>query len=154
MGGRHAPAVLLVALLVTTGCSGGDKARTVSTLQVKVGQCVVPPSQPRAELSRVQVVDCAKAHTQEAYALIEYVAPSTVADAAAYPGAVTLKKYADGACAQEYEGYVGVPYADSTLFLTYLLPSARGWQAGDRVVTCFATTTGERLTRSVHDSKL
>lgn len=147
-------ATLLGALLATTACTGAGDERTVSSLQVEVGQCVVPPAEPRAELGRLRVVDCERAHTQEAYALVDYVAPPTVADPDVYPGAETLRKYADGACAQQYEDYVGVPYADSSLFLTYLLPSPRGWQAGDRVVTCFVTTTGEELTRSVQGSRI
>ncbi|MDX6610745.1 MAG: hypothetical protein QOF85_2698, partial [Solirubrobacterales bacterium] len=116
--------------------------------------CVVPPNEIKAELSKVRVVSCATNHTQEAYALVDYVPAGGASPASVYPGDEVLKKYADGACAQRYEGYVGVAYADSSLFFTYLLPSARGWQGGDRSVVCFVTTTGKPLTKSVKGSKI
>ena len=51
-------------------------------------------------------------------------------------------------CAQDFENYVGISYLDSSLFFTYLLPSARGWEQDrtDRAVVCFVTTTGAELT--------
>ena len=66
-----------------------------------------------------------------------------------------LKDFADGSCAAEFAAYVGVDYRDSSLFFTYLLPSARSWEQGDdRAVTCFITTTGAPLSESVRDSQL
>jgi len=71
-----------------------------------------------------------------------------------YPGEDVLTTFAQGACAQRYRGYVGVDYLDSTLFFTYLLPSARSWeQQADRNVLCFVTTTGTMLTKSVKGTK-
>jgi hypothetical protein len=151
---RLAGALLLAVL--ATGCSAGRDAkpgRDVSSFKIKVGDCVVPPTEIKAELSTVRVVSCASRHTQEAYALVDYKTADGASPASVYPGDDVLKKYADGACAQRYEGYVGVAYADSSLFFTYLLPSARGWQGGDRSVVCFVTTTGQSLTRSVKGSK-
>ena len=90
----------------------------------------------------------------EAYALVDYVPPDGgVADS--YPGDDALTTFADGTCAEQFTGYVGVSYQDSTLFFTYLLPSARSWeQDADRKVICFITTTGQQLTASVAGSKL
>lgn len=152
-----ARALLLSAVLLAgAGCSVGKDAkpgRDVSSFKLKVGDCVVPPSEIKAELSSVRVVSCGTRHTQEAYALVDYAATGGASPASVYPGDDALKKFADGACAQRYEGYVGVAYADSALFFTYLLPSARGWQNGDRSVVCFVTTTGGPLTKSVKGSK-
>ena len=65
-----------------------------------------------------------------------------------------LSAFAQGACAQHFTGYVGVDYLDSSLFFTYLLPSARSWESDDdRDVICFVTTTGGTLTGSVKGSK-
>ena len=50
--------------------------------------------------------------------------------------------------------YVGVDYLDSSLFYTYLLPSARSWDDDDRSVVCFVTSPGEPLQRSVKGSRL
>jgi hypothetical protein len=148
--------LLSAALLAAAGCSVGKDAkpgRDVSSFKLEVGDCVVPPTEIKAELSKVRVVNCATRHTQEAYALVDYAPADGASPASVYPGDDVLKKFADGACAQRYEGYVGVAYADSKLFFTYLLPSARGWQGGDRSVVCFVTTTGGPLTKSVKGSK-
>lgn len=143
------------AVLLLTGCTGDDGgARETSALELKVGQCVVPPAEPKAELAEVSVVDCTDEHTTEAFALVDYAPPEGTPARETYPGADALRGFADGACAQRYEDYVGTPYADSSLFVTYLLPSARSWQSGDRKVTCFVTTTGQALTRSVRGSRL
>ena len=57
----------------------------------------------------------------------------------AYPGDDVLETFAQGACAQRFAGYVGVDYLDSTLFFTYLLPSARSWEQ-DETATCSASS--------------
>lgn len=147
----------LCVLLLTAGCSwkrGGEGGRQVSAFDVKPGDCVVPPTEVHAELSKLKVVPCTSAHTQEAYALVTYKAAGDKAAGDAFPGDATLKQFADGACAEHYRPYVGIDYQDSALFFTYLLPSARGWQQGkDRDVLCLVTTTGEQLTASVKDSR-
>ncbi|MDT5080785.1 MAG: hypothetical protein QOJ80_5422, partial [Mycobacterium sp.] len=65
-----------------------------------------------------------------------------------------LEKFAKGVCAQRFTAYVGVDYLDSSLYFTYLLPSARSWeQDDDRNVLCFVTTTGGTLKTSVKGSR-
>ena len=152
----HRAGLVLTVVALATACSGSPNAAvSVPAQQIRVGQCVVPPKTPTAELSTVSVVPCSERHTQEAYALVTFVPASSAASLGdTYPGADVLKKFADGACAQRYPEYIGVTYADSSLFFTYLLPSARGWSAKDRVVTCFVTTTGVSLTKSVKGTKL
>ena len=152
-----AVAAALVVLATASGCSwfGGDSGsgKNVSTFKLKSGDCMVPPAKVKAELSKVQVVPCTSPHTQEVYASVKFTGDNAGANAP-YPGDDTLKKFADGQCAQLYQRYVGVAYPDSSLFFTYLLPSPRSWQAGDRSVVCVVTTTGNRLTRSVKSSRL
>jgi hypothetical protein len=154
-------ALAVAAVLLLPGCSlfGDDDdgpGELVSTFTVKSGDCVVPPDEVAAELADLRVVPCETPHTQEAYAVIGYAGGTEASRAAdaPYPGDVALKTFADGACAEAFEGYVGRPYADSSLFFTYLLPSPRSWQADDRNVVCLVTTTGEPLTSSVRGSRL
>ena len=152
-------AVIMLASLLSScawvsglfGSSKQNQGVPVSVFDVSVGDCVVAPAEVKAELSDLGRVPCSVAHQQELYAVIPYSA----SDAAYYPGNATLDTFAKGACAQAFTGYVGVGYPDSSLWLTYLLPSARSWQQGhDRSVLCFVTTTGKPLTASVKDSKL
>jgi hypothetical protein len=85
---------------------------------------------------------------------VVYKAPSGGNDAV-YPGPEALASFANGACAQAFQPYVGVSYLDSSLFFTYLLPSARSWESDDdRTVLCFTTTTGKPLVVSVKGSKM
>jgi hypothetical protein len=168
---RSAPGVLLtcvavlVAVLVTvlvgalvTACSSSSGKSSTSVFDVKPGECFVAPKNVKAELSNIDQVPCTQPHTQEAYALVTYQADATGPSAApggdAYPGDDALDKFAKGACAQHFTAYVGVDYLDSTLFFTYLLPSARSWeQDDDRTILCFVTTTGGTLTASVKGSR-
>lgn len=142
------------AAITVTGCGGNSSGHeSVSVFRVSPGQCFLPPDKVKAELTNVDEVPCTDPHTQEAYAVVSYKAAgdSLTPD---YPGETALKSFADGACAQRFASYVGVDYQDSSLFFTYLLPSARSWQqTRDRRVVCFVTTTGSLLHKSVKGSK-
>lgn len=150
-------AVLLAITLLMTGCGrfGGSKSERsrVSVFDVKPGECFNPPAVVKSELSKLTMVPCGLAHTEESYASIPF-ANRDGSQVSAYPGDAALKSFADAACAQQYSSYVGKDYLDSSYFFTYLLPSARGWeQRKDRNVLCFVTTTGQQLTASVKNSK-
>ena len=153
MSGRATVFVLigLALLLVTGACSSDsdDVGTDASVFDVEEGDCVVPPAEVKAELAKITVVPCEEPHTQEAFAVVE------VENADAYPGDDALRALADGQCVERYEGYVGKPYPESSLFFTYLLPSPRGWDdAKDRKILCLVTTTGDELTQSVKGSEL
>lgn len=167
MQGRNGLRRTLVAaslgccLLWVTGCSwvsgvfghDKDKGNTVSVFSVTVGQCFNPPADVKTELSELTAIPCTDAHSQEAYASLEYKPPSGE-DASTYPGEAALTTFAQGACADAFTDYVGISYLDSSLYFTYLLPSARSWEQGkDHSVLCFVTTTGQPLTASVKGSK-
>ncbi|CAM5789568.1 septum formation family protein [Cellulomonas persica] len=142
--------------LVLGGCSFFDRGEDTedrSVFDVAVGECFRAPEDITVELTELSQVPCTEPHEQEAYALVTYAdssATTKASGAASFPGVEALTAFAQGACAEEFEDYVGVDYRDSRLWFTYLLPSARGWeQDADRTTLCFITTTGEQLTRSV-----
>ena len=154
----------ITAVAVAAGCSSSGGSSTESVFDATPGQCFTAPTAVKAELSDLTKVACTKPHTQELYADVDYVAAGTASSGAsaaassvsggAYPGADVLDTFAKGACAQQFKSYVGVDYLNSTLFYTYLLPSARSWeQNDDRTVLCFVTTTGGTLTTSVKGSR-
>jgi hypothetical protein len=123
-------------------------ARNVTVFHLKPGDCVSPPTDIKAEISQVKVVSCLAPHTQEVFALVPDTKDQT------YPGETALQVYATGVCLQQFGSYVGVDYRDSSLFYTYLLPSARGWgKVNDRTITCLVETTGVPLASSVKGSK-
>lgn len=155
-----ATATAAIGLAVLSGCTvpffgRANKAETVPVLAVRPGQCLVAPKAVVAEIKDLSVVPCTQPHQQEVFALESYPLPAGTEKTAAYPGQAVLKAFADGACLSAFSSYVGSDYRDSSLFFTYLLPSARGWQAGDdRDVTCVITTTGGTRTSSVKGSHL
>lgn len=136
--------------LTAAGCSGSSGSSAgvnVSVFHLKVGDCIVPPTSVKAELSSVKVVSCREPHTQEVFALVKDDAGDN------YPGATALKTFANADCLEHFASYVGIQYRESSLFYTYLLPSVRSWAASDRTVVCIITTTGQELTSSVKGSK-
>jgi hypothetical protein len=148
---------IIPALALLAGCSlfggGGGDTTSVSVFSVVPGQCFQAPTKVKAELSKLERVPCSKPHVRESYAVIPYT-PPTGTTGGGYPGGDALSTFAKGACAQRFRGYVGVDYLDSSLFFTYLFPSARSWeQDDDRKIICFVTTTGDKLTASVKGSK-
>lgn len=160
--GLRAVAVVAVLSVLLGGCSwfGGGKsdAQSESVFTVRPGQCFLTPGKVQAQLSSLKRVPCSAKHTREAYAKVDYTAGSGGSggsgSASAYPGSDALSTFAQGACAQRFAGYVGIDYLDSSLFFTYLMPSARSWeQQDDRAITCFVTSTGGTLTGSVRGSK-
>jgi acyl-CoA hydrolase len=153
--------VLLCAAALAACTGGGAGTKQISVFSVKPGQCFSAPTSVKVQLSTLTKKPCSSEHTQEAYAVVAFAAPGRAARptsipslTSSYPGTDVLTTFAQGVCAQRYAGYVGVDYLDSSLFFTYLLPSARSWeQADDRNVICFVTTTGATLTTSVKGSK-
>jgi hypothetical protein len=151
------------AALTLAGCStvtgwfaddDGPPTEEISVFDIAIGQCFTAQQEVQQELSSLDAVPCNGPHWQEAFAVIDYQPPTGV-EGDAFPGDAALAGYADATCAQEFERYVGISYLDSSLFFTYLLPSARGWeQSDDRSVICFVTTTGPELTTSAKESRV
>lgn len=145
-------AALLIPALA--GCSflgigGGDTTGT-SVFSVKTGECFLTPTAVKTQLGKIERIDCSKPHGSEAYALPHYPAGHQ----ANYPGDDAITKFSQAACAQAFQGYVGVSYLDSSLFDTFLAPSPRSWQDDDRTVICFVTDAGKQMTGSVKGSRL
>jgi hypothetical protein len=147
-------AVLTLGALLS-GCSvipwHHDSAEVKgSVFDASKGECFASPTKVQAEISSLEQVDCAKPHGQEAYATSTYAPPN---GDDTYPGDQVLDDFANGACAQQFDAYVGDDYLDSQYFYTYLLPSPRSWQSGDRTVLCLVTDSGKPMVGSVKGSK-
>lgn len=120
-------------------------AGDASVFELSPGDCVVPPAElDTADVEQLRAVPCTESHTHEVYATAEY----TAADV--YPGESELQAFADGACLDAFEDYVGIAYEESSLRFSYLFPSFPSWQDGeDRSVVCFVVSTDAPLTASV-----
>jgi hypothetical protein len=127
---------LLAGLLVAAiaGCSDDpdpDKPGAVDVLDVGTGQCLFVEADLKADVSTLPTIDCTKPHTHEIY--------STVADTESdvFPGMAELEDFAERECYGDFEEYVGISPFDSTLFVTWIVPSLAGWNdEDDRDVLC------------------
>lgn len=146
---------LVVTAALASGCGlfGDDEdADKTAVYDIEPGQCFLGPSEVKAQIEDLETVSCDKPHDREAYAVVPYE-PREGESSDQFPGDEQLTTFAQGACAAEFETYVGVDYADSEYFFTYLLPSPRSWEDDDRDVLCLVIGTGEPLTESVKGSK-
>jgi hypothetical protein len=153
---RWLPAVLAtLSVLSLSACSlfgGGDGSGSQPVLTVAKGQCFNAPDSIHKELTSLERRPCDEPHALEAYAKVRY--PKATDRDLAYPGSDALTKFAQSACAQEFKGYVGKDYLDSSLFFTYLLPTPQGWTAQlDRWVLCFIESSQGLRTTSAKGSR-
>jgi hypothetical protein len=166
--------MVLAAAFGLAACGGARGAasaspRTVSVFDLRPHECLNPPkANPNFAVASVTVVPCTSAHYDEVYCVLPYsstppavghcnprrFAGSLTED---YPGQQALTNFANAACLNEFQPYVGSAYTDSSLYFTYLYPSPRSWDDAtkrDRMVVCVIHTTGAPLTRSVKRSRL
>ena len=149
-----AAAVLGAAALALAGCafiSSGDAKRDESgrptetsiadAFKVKVGDCIAEPD--GTEVKDVSVIPCGQSHDLEAYA-----AKNIVADA--YPGQSEVEAQSEDFCGAEFATFVGLPFDQSSLELTYFYPTSETWKANDREIVCLiGGAAGEPTTGSL-----
>jgi hypothetical protein len=170
---RARPVVTLAGALIlglgAGGCAtlGGDVAsrvaepgseettsegtgREVFAAGVDVGDCLRDPTTSLAdgenEIERVRTVSCLEQHAEEVYASVTLIGIE-------FPGIEVIGVRASIGCIGRFEDFVGVPYAESILELSYLTPTEESWAVGDRVVLCTVYhSEGDRLTGSLDDA--
>jgi hypothetical protein len=118
----------------------GDEQNT-DVFTIEVGECLNDTG-AAGEVSEVPTIDCAKPHDKEVYA------SATLPDGD-YPGEDAARAQADSDCASAFTTFVGVPYVDSTLYLSYYYPTEQSWDGGDREVLCLIYDDGVKVTGSL-----
>lgn len=117
------------------------------------GDCFNNPD--REEVSEIDLIDCSDSHELEVFATV----PLTGNE---FPGDFGVAEQAFEACIEEFEGYVGEPYATSALYAFPFSPTEGSWNDGDREALCVVYepvpgTNGEEImsrTGSVRGSGL
>ncbi len=122
---RAATAVLAAGALTLLSACGGT-----NVLSLEVGQCISDAAQ-EGQVSSVPVVDCAEPHVGEIYALPQLPEGE-------FPGDQAVSDQGEQLCTgQPFQDYVGVPYLQSEIYYTTLLPSAETWNDDDdREIVC------------------
>ena len=105
----------------------------VDVFSFKVGDCFdsgdVQGAAGNTQVDAVKGKPCTEPHYGEVFHLEN-------AEAAAFPGETELQAMSEEICTANFESYVGTPYADSTLYMTGLWPTAESWKNGDREIVC------------------
>ena len=115
--------VLLMTLLA--GCGEGN------VFELAEGDCF--NDEESEEVSDVEVVSCDDPHQNEVYAVVSIAEPSELP----YPGRDRVSDLAAQLCLEHFEGFVGIPYADSLLDISTLYPTQDSWESlDDREVIC------------------
>lgn len=106
----------------------------LSVFDLFVGDCFLNASNAD-DILGVTGVPCSQGHDGEVFALVNYPADRT----APWPEQTEIDRFSDEACIAEFERYVGIAYADSKYFISYLQPTEESWaSAGDREIVCLA----------------
>jgi hypothetical protein len=140
-----AASALLLAGLSLTGCSAlqdlvqPDAVRDETgevveggqsdVFTVSVGDCLSEATAD-GEVSDVPIVPCSEPHDAEIY-------HDFTIDGAEFPGDEEVTRLADEGCLGAFEDFVGLPYEESTLEVTYYSPTEVSWnEVDDRLVSC------------------
>lgn len=124
------------ASTTTTAAAGPPAGATAEGLRsLDPGQCFdLPKDDPEAEDRAVWVVDCAQPHTHEVFDVIPYAGP--VLKGGGYAGTAAVQDWAEQACFERFEPFVGVPWTRSDLEIESWWPSEESWGRSDRSVIC------------------
>ncbi|GAA1467938.1 septum formation family protein [Microbacterium thalassium] len=104
----------------------GNASADVFALQV--GDCL-ELIEGDGELTSVPVVPCSDPHADEVYFAYYY-------EDGDYPGEDAAFEEAAGVCVDEFDAFVGLAYAESTLDVYPIYPTVESWAGGDREALC------------------
>jgi len=145
-------AILLTVALATSGlaaCSTGN-----DSFDIPVGSCAIladwtgGEDAASGELTELPTVDCAEPHDMEAYASMQVEGDE-------FPGLDELESQASDFCTEEFDSFIGLPYAESTdIDINFLYPTEDSWSSrDDREIQCWAVDiTGEMVTGTLKDA--
>ena len=128
------------------GSSGGSSGPTSSVLDLYVGQCIQDPGE--GTVFDVENAVCTNEHWGEVFHV-------TTITSSQMPSEDDMNDMASDACIDAFEAYVGRPYDESDLDITWYFPSRESWEDGDRSLQCIAISgDGDPLYQPVRNSGL
>lgn len=121
----------------------------VDIFELKVGDCKLADGASSTELSETNVVPCGEPHDEEIF--YEFDLPD-----GEFPAQDAIEQTAWETCDPQFESFVGISEADSSLSYAYLSPTADGWeQLDDRTVQCVLySEDGSPLRGSAKDTRV
>ena len=101
----------------------------VNVFDLEVGDCLTEVQAIEEEILSVETVPCSEPHSEEIFAVVTLPEGD-------FPGDEAIVTQAEDVCVGEFEGFVGLSYAESVLEFNYAWPLEEGWDAGERGVVC------------------
>jgi hypothetical protein len=108
-----------------------DETTLAWVADLEAGDCFDELDPGAANVDEVTRRPCTEPHENEVFAV---VALPTAGEVRYDEEQVVIDS--EQACEGAFEGYVGIPYDDSALWLFFIYPDTSAWHRGDRVVTC------------------
>lgn len=124
-------------------CSGDESA-----FNAEVGECVEDLDDLSGSISDIPEADCSDDHEGEFIFLFQHEGGDDD-----FPGSSELESEASEACqGDEFEDYVGVPFVETAIVVSYITPTEGSWGEGDRETICVAHLGGETIDESFEDN--
>lgn len=121
-------AIALGLAALALGLSACASQKDVFDLQV--GHCMNSADITSEQLLTAPTVSCRSSHDLEIFATVEM-------EGTDYPGPDAATNFAKEWCHSQFEGFVGAPYENSRLTVSWIHPSRSSWeQRDDRTVLC------------------
>jgi len=112
---------------------------------IKVGDCLNDAT-ASGTVTTAPIVPCSKPHDSEAFKSIKM----TDGD---FPGEDAVKAQADQGCGDAFPDFVGIPFNDSKLDISYYYPTTDSWANGDREILCTVYDDGVKTTGTLKGAK-
>jgi hypothetical protein len=119
----------------TTGPEDAD------VFSLAVGDCLNEDT-TGSEVGEVPLVPCDESHVSEIFY-------SHIIDAPDLPDSTEMEGIVTDVCVTQFESFVGVPYAESALEITWLEPTQGSWDSGDRELLCMIIDPAGPVTGSL-----
>ncbi|HYF46840.1 MAG TPA: septum formation family protein [Acidimicrobiales bacterium] len=132
-----------------------DPGQDLAAADLEPGLCIEDADEITGaqvnEITRTRSIPCRLEHEAEVYLRTNLPGDASVE----FPGVGELRREAQAACREGFEGFVGVRWTRSELEIAALWPSPQSWPYGDRAVVCVLfRLDGELLVGSVRGSRL
>lgn len=130
---RPATTTTTIETTTTAGLPAGATASGLRDLEP--GQCFdLPKGDVDAADRAVWLVTCSDPHTHEVADVVTYAGPAV--KGGSYPGTAVVQDWAEQACYERFEPFVGRPWTTSSFEIQTWWPSEESWGRSDRKVIC------------------
>jgi hypothetical protein len=118
-----------------TGCSGSESgsqspSTSAATPSLQVGECIEDIKRP---ITEVKVVDCARPHADEVFAV--FVMPD-----GPFPGQAAVEEFKDKCSREALAAYSAAAANSPVQHTSRRFPDEKSWATGDRSVTCMVAS--------------